>query len=488
MQKFDELIHAARPTVKNSPKLEVKKFNARLAAAKRLRLLKRGTIALLVAALGVTLAIMVQRGILDLIPLTLRYAKDVPALIRQYAGAYGSVIPWPSLIASVVSGAFYWKLVHLPGKKLNANLVRKLYYGGGMLAVLAIALSVFGLQAGNQHAYAEQQNLRRALNQRGHLEVQVDGVTYEANAKTTASDQLIRNQAFIESLRHYDITKIYPDLRNYEGGGFVAEIRSVNPKDGCVFYVERRLEPALGSAIDANAGCLPVYEKRYLNEAMQPVKNPKLKPKQAFYMDWAPYKDNPDKNVIIIVLLSQKADDYIPQSIDQKVIKEGNLPTGSHACGLDDKNTCPDTPYIDVYSDSCGECGSAVVGGGTAQSTNPYSKSIELFGKIKTMSANSLVIETPWKEGWTIKWPYNVIEAFNNNGAKNYDIGGSQLRVEIGDSLVIRLNADQPPQSNTIDLQRILSINLALEPIGANPLNGTYKNPKTDSLGKYRAD
>ncbi len=488
MKKFDELIQAARPAPKQTSQLNVQKFNAKLAMARRIRLLKYATAVILLVALLLTGVSMVQKGFLELVPLTLRYIKEVPALFGQYVSAYGSVIPWPSLAASAVIGAFYWRLVHVQSQKLNARLLRRLYIGGGILATMAIALALFGLQTGNQHAYAEQQKLRRALNQRGHIEVQVDGVTFEANAHTTASDQLIRNQAFMETLRHYDIAKVYPDLMDLSSGGILAEVRSFNPKDDCTFYVERRFEPAIGEVIDANSGCLPQYEKRYLNESMRPIKPPDLKPNQTFYMSWASYKDNPNKSIMIIVLLSQKADDYLPHSIDQKVVKEGDSPTGSHSCGFKSQNTCPDTPYVDVYSDRCGECGSAVVGNGTAPTTAPRSEFLELFGQIKSISADRLVIETPWKEEWTITWPYNVIEAFNQNGAKNYDIGGSPLHIEVVDSLVILASANLSATDRTLELQWVQSINLALEPIGANPLNGTYKNPKTDPIGKYKAE
>jgi len=54
-------------------------------------------------------------------------------------------------------------------------------------------------------------------------------------------------QRYVRTVRKY---------QNMDYAGLMAEVKAVNTKDDCIYYVERRLEPALDKVVGADSCCI----------------------------------------------------------------------------------------------------------------------------------------------------------------------------------------------------------------------------------------
>lgn len=491
MDKFDRQIAMLKPTTKPA-RLDERQFMKKLTRVHRARQIRRALLALMALAATAVIAGALRRNIFEVVTLTFRYFGDLPSMFKEFSQAYTATISWPS-VASLVLLALVAAVLIRARKDITAVHSRRTYQYAAVMGVLALGLGVAGIFGSAAHAHAEQEALKRTLNARGHLEVRVDGNEYELYGKSRASDDSIRNQAAIERIRNFDISKAYPELKNLYRDGFVAEIRAVNTKDDCVFYVERRLEPALNQVTDANSGCLRHdITTYYLSPKLQPTKEPRWKVGQAAYFTYAQKKAFTQPHlgsVGVVILLDGKADDYVAQNNSQKLVPKGQPGTGVHACGVEMEETCPDGGMIDVFINdegrlATGDIGSAV----TSDTLHPQAATNIAFlcGKITALDDRHVALETPSGKKVAIAWPRNYIQDFNTHGAINYPTATGPLVVQPGDHLEVRLYYKTGMDLQKLSVSDIQYIGLAIKTTLPDPLsNETYDKAKAGQVEKY---
>lgn len=477
MDKFDLQIAMLKPST-NPAKLDERQFMKKLSVTRRAIKVRRMLAALMVlAGLAIVWGAM-RRNIWDVFGLTVRYFSEIPTLFSEYAGAYLATISWPSIISLLLLSVL--GIVLYRSRKDATSILSKRVYGPAMaLGVLAFVMGAAGIYMSPSRAAAQQDALRRGLNEQGHLEVQVGGQAYELNAKSSASDASIRSQAFIEELRNFDISRAYPELKDMNHDGFVAEVRAVNDKDDCIYYVERRLEPAMNQVMDANAGCIrkadqfPTY---YLSPQLKPVKAPRWKVGQAAYFSFAQKQEatQPHRDTVgIVILLDGKADEYVAARNEEKVVPKGQPSGGVQACGIAMRETCPQVGYVDIFTNaeghaSSGDSGSSVLG----DSFRPRSGSemTRMFGRIIAMTNQSLQLESTSGTKMTIAWPQNIVQQFNAKGAKNYQLATGPLQVEVGDHLVVDISYGDGMDLQKLQISDVRFMGIALKTGLPDPL------------------
>lgn len=492
MDKFDQQIVMLKAT-KGLAKLDEKQFMNKLIEAQRAKLQRR----ILMGAMGLsalaTIAGTLHRNMLNLLFLTLRYFGELPSTFTEYSHAYATTISWPSMISIVCLVVLSVLLVR--SRDLTVKHSKHAYQYASTLAALAVALGITGLAGSPTQAHANQAILERTLNQHGHLEVRVDGANYELYAKSSASDDSIRSQAFIENLRRFDISKAYSKYQNMDHGGLVAEVRAVNTKDDCIYYVERRLEPTLSTVVDADSGCIRGSNSlSYLDQQLQPLGTPKWKVGQAFYLTHAytkgTSKDTNGSPVGIVILLAGKADQYVAANNNDKLVPKGEPGTGVESCGANQQDLCPQTASIDIFTNAKGKVARGEIGSSVADgSLQPQSGSTEteFFAKIVADDDQSLQLVTDSGKQLTIHWSQNVIAEFNGQGARNYQTAAGILQVSPGDHLIIRIAYVGNMDLQNLSLSDIYSISVALKPVQPDPLSGqTYSKDKAmQQIQKY---
>lgn len=491
MDKFDHQIAMLKPALKPA-KLDERQFMLKLTAVKRMQRQRRASTLLLALTAASILLGMFIRDIMEVVTLTLRYITDLPALFTAFSRAYIATISWPSVIAILLSIAIITVLFRRR-KALPTLHDRKIFNYAPLVGAIALVFSFIGLFGGSNHALAQQEALRRSLNERGHLEVRVNNKDFELYSKSEASDASIRNQATIEQLRSFDVSKAYPDLKNLNRDGFVTEIREIRSKDDCVFYVERRLEPALNKVMDANSGCIndarqPIY---YLSAALKPIGAPKWKVGQAAYFSNAKKQDGGPRDIVgVVILLDGKADDYVARQTSEKIVPEGQQGAGTQSCGIDFQDVCPEVGGIDVLMNDdhhlTGEIGSAV----TSDLLRPRAGTqiAPLFGKITALNSSQLQLELINGKRLTVTWPRNYIADFNAAGAKYYRMTDGPLKIGTGDYLTIEAYYKDGMDLQQLSISDIRRIVLALKTTSPDPLSGeTYDKAKAmEKTEKYR--
>jgi hypothetical protein len=491
MDNFDKQITLLKPTTFPA-QLDERQFMKNLTEAKRVMRMRRlFMLTIGVAALAVIIGAF-RRDILELITLTIRYFGELPSLLSEYAVAYGASISWPGMLATGLIATLAVVLMQARGD-ITASHSRRTYRYATALSVLALTLGVAGLFMSSGHASAQQDALKRRLNERGHLEVQVDGADYELNSKGAASDDSIRKQALIERLHTLDISKVYPDLKNARSSGIVAEARAINTEDDCIFYVERRLEPVLNKMTDGNSSCIRSEDQtRYLTADLQPSKAPKWMRGQTFYITSASKQNarNPtDGFVSIIVLLDGKADSYIAQVNNQKLVPKGQPGTGSQLCGINNEDQCPQIGSVDLFINREGGSASnersessAIVG--TSYRPQTEGSEILFFGKITALTDKQLSVQTSSSRKLVINWPENVIEKFNQTNARNYETTSGPLQVAVGDSLQLFVAYNEGMDTEQLQLSDVYRMDVALKTTLPNPLEAKAY-VKDTSITKY---
>jgi hypothetical protein len=491
MDRFDLQIAKLKPTHKTA-QLNKRQFMKKLQAARHARRLQRLIMGLMGLALTLVVAGALRRDILDMVSLTVRYAGELPSMFSAYASAYAATISWPSVAALALLALLGITLVRI---RQNLGAYSKRAYIMAMIcSVLALGLGATGLLSSSAQAAARQEALKRSLNERGHLEVQVSGKDYELYGQSQATDDSIRHQAFIEELRAFDISKAYPEFTNMNRDGFVVEVRAVNTKDDCIFYVERRLEPVLNKVVDANSGCiasnLPVH---YLSPQLKPAKAPKWKTGQALYLTNALRKgaptNSPAGHLGIAVILEGKADYYVAGSNSQKLVPKGQPGTGVQSCGIDLQDTCPQVGLIDVFTNAEGRLASGEIGSsvpGDSLRPRPDSQPANLFGKITAMDDRKLEMQLLSGQKLAVSWPGNVIETFNARGAKNYPTTSGTLRIQPGDHLQVHIYYTHGIDLEKLSIADVSRIDLAIKTTLPDALKDeAYSKDKAGLIEKY---
>jgi hypothetical protein len=491
MDKFDQQIAMLQPTAKPA-RLDERQFMKKLETARRAQQLRRALLAVIVLAAVLVAAGALRRNLFEIVSLTVRYLGDLPHMFGEYTGAYTASVSWPGVGALLLLAGLGTLLIRSRGQLPAVPARRTLRMITGV-AVLALALGIAGLFGSPAHADAQAEALKRKLNERGHLEVQVDGNDYELYRKSSASDDSIRNQALIANIRAFDIAKAYPELKEMRSDGFISEIRAVNTDDDCIYYVERRLEPALNKVLDANSGCVrnddPIF---YLDKNLKPIKAPNWKKGQAAYMSSAKrteknsYGVNPF--VGIIVLLDGKADDYVARSNSEKLVPKGQPGTGTNKCGIDLADTCPEAGSVDVYMNAVSYIASSDSSAITDDTLAPRdgTEMVEVFGKITALNDNRVQIITSSGREVGINWYRNVIEEFNTQSGPNYKTTEGPLRVEAGDSISIRFYYKDGMDTKGLALSDVTFINVAIKTTLPDPLQDEkYSKEKASLIEKY---
>ncbi len=492
MDKFDLQITMLKPK-DPSVHLDERLFMKKITQVRRARQIRRALMALMAFAALVMLAGALRRNVFEVLTLTFRYFRELPTLFGEFFHAYTATISWPSMLAFVLLVAVGVMLVRAR-KDIAAIHSKRTYRLAAMASVFALGLGIAGLFGSSSPAYAQQEVLRRSLNARGHLEVRVGDKDYEVYGKTNATDESLRKQAIIEQIRSFDISQAYPELKNLSRDGFVAEIRAVNPKDDCVFYTERRLEPALNVVLDANAGCIRSDQKvYYLDSQLKPVAKPMWNVGQATYFSNAQNKDSSPsyKGMVgIVILLDGKADEYIARSNSEKLIPKGQPGTGVTSCGIDLQEVCPETGGVDVFTNAeghmaYGEIGSSVPG--NSLKPRPDTVMQRMFGKITVLTDQKLQITSPSGKTLTVAWPRNYIQEFNNSGAQNYPTTSGPLKIQTGDHLTVTIYYKDGMNLDTLSDSDLFSISLAIKTTMPDALNNeTYDKSKlSDLIEKY---
>lgn len=491
MGKFDLQIAMLKPT-KGPARLDETQFMKKLNQVKRARHMQRLVLVLMAMAGLAIIAGALRRDILDVLSLTLNYFNELPSMSKTYTDAYLATISWPSVVSLALLAGLGTGLVRL--RKNMAVYGRRTYQYAMVVGILALGLGVIGLLGSSAHATAQQETLKRQLNQRGHLEVQVSGKDYELYGQSQATDDSVRYQAFIEELRTFDISKAYPELENMSRDGFVAEIRAVNTKDDCIFYVERRLEPALNQVLDANSGCIrsdmPV---KYLSSQLKPTKAPKWEVGQALYLTNALKKgvpaNSPASFASIAVILEGKADQYIARTNSEKLVPKGQPGTGVQSCGIDRQDVCPNAGSIDVFTNAKGQLASGEIGSSVpGDSLHPQagSEMVNIFGKVTGMDDRSLQLQTLSGKKVAINWPKNYIQEFNTHGANNYPTTTGSLQVQTGDHLEIIFYYKDGMDLQKLSISDVVRINLAIKTTMPDSLqNEPYSKGKAGQIEKY---
>lgn len=495
MDRFDKQI--ARLKLKSTSKfesvrLDEGKFMEKLVMVRRARRMRRVQLALLALAAVALTAGAVRRNIIDVLTLTVRYFADLPSMLTEFLNAYVATVSWPSLLSFALVLTVGIMLIRSRRSALSAANP-SVYQVATAAAALALVLGFAGLFGGTGQAAAQQEILRRTLNERGHLEVSVSGKDYELYGQSDASDESIRNQAFIEEVRQLDISKIYPELSGMQKDGFVAEVRAVNKQDDCVFYVERRLEPALNQKIDANSTCISSDETvYYIDHNLKPAKTPRWKKGQAIYVTYAngPMRNGPPGGMpTVVVLLKGKADSYVPDASSRKLVPKGHSDSNGVSCGIDLKETCPHTSTIDIFTNANGDPELGKVGSsvwGDSLRPRAGSEKQELFGKLVSMDDKFLRLQTVSGRSVIIAWPRNYIEAFNQHGALNYNTATGKLHVEIGDSLRVRIHYKDGMDLEKLSISDVEYIAVATKAEQHDPLSGKpYPSVKSAPIEKY---
>jgi hypothetical protein len=492
MDKFDLQIAALKPT-EGPARLDEKQFMKKLTQIRRSRLVRRALMGLMGIAVLAVVTGAVRRDILDVFSLTFRYFGDLPSMLTEYSQAYVATIAWPSVIAIAFLGVVGGLLIR-SRNDLTAVRSRRTYHYAAAVAVLAVALGITGMLGTSTHAHAEQQSLKRTLNERGHLEVQVGGKDYELYAQSQASDKSINNQATIAAIRTFDISKAYPELQNMYRDGFVAEVRAVNTDDDCIFYVERRLEPALNKVVDANAACIHSGDPvAYLDPQLHATKAPQWKIGQTMYITGAKSKDA-SKGAFggytsVVVLLDGTADQYIARNNGEQLVPKGQPAGGVYSCGINNEETCPRGGSIDVFTNAEGQMADGEIGSsvpGNSLQPRPGSNRAFLFGKIIAMDDKALHAETPSGKKLVITWPHNIIEEFNAAGATTYKTTTGALHIQPGDYLMLHIHYQEGMSLEKLLLSDVSRIDLAIKTSLPDPLKGeTYSKGKADFIEKY---
>jgi hypothetical protein len=492
MDKFDLQIAMLKPTQKGPAQLDTTQFMKQLDKAKRTRNARRLTWTLMALAAFMVIGGSLSRDIIDIVSLTIRYFNELPSMLSAYANAYLAAISWPGVISAALLIGLTIALLRRRANPITYS--KRTYQYITVVGAMALVFGVAGLLASPAHATAQQEALKRQLNERGHLEVQVAGRGYELNGRSQASDSSIRAQALIEELRTFDISKAYPDLSNMNRDGFVVEIRAINQKDDCIYYVERRLEPALNSVMDANSGCinsnLPV---RYLSSQLRPVDAPQWKMGQALYLSSARKKDSPVNSVAghvgIAVVLEGKADQYIARSNSEKLVPKGQPGTGVQSCGIEREDVCPDVGLIDVFTNDEGRMASGEIGSsvpGDSLRPQPGASMVNVFGKIIAMDDRALQLQTVSGKRVTIAWPRNYIQDFNKQGATNYPTPTGPLVIQAGDHLDIMFYYKEGMDLQKLAISDVARINLAIKTTMPDALEDEpYSKEKAAWIEKY---
>ncbi|HJQ08494.1 MAG TPA: hypothetical protein VJ836_03355 [Candidatus Saccharimonadales bacterium] len=492
MDKFDLQIAVLKPTKKGPARLDATQFMKKLDRVKRARQMQQLVLALIAMTVLVIIAGAVRRDILDVLSLTINYFNELPSMLKAYSDAYLATVPLPSVISVALLAGLGIGLMRL--RKSMAAYSKRTYQYATAVGVLALGLGIVGLLSSPAHAVAQQEALRRQLNQRGHLEVEVSGKDYELYGQSQATDDSIRYQALIEELRILNISKAYPELTNMNRDGFVVEIRAVNTKDGCIYYVERRLEPALNQVLDANSGCIrsdtPVY---YVSSQLKPTKMPKWEVGQALYLTSARKKDAPANSPAghagIAIILEGKADQYIARSNGEKLVPKGQPGTGVQSCGIDRQEVCPNVGLVDVFTNAEGQLASGEIGSSVpGDSLRPRAGTgmVNVFGKITSMDDHSLRLQTLSGKKVAIAWPRNYIKEFNAQGAANYPTATGPLYIQTGDHLEIIFYYKDAMDLQRLSISDVVRINLAIKTTLPDSLqNEPYSKEKAGQIEKY---
>lgn len=497
MDKFDVQITLLKPP-KGPAKLDEKQFMKKLNKARRTQQTRRLLLALTGVAAVLIITGALRRNIIDLIDLTLRYFTELPSLFSEYSSAYAATISWPSVVSIMLLTAL-GGLLFSARKDITAIRSHRTYRYAAAISVLAIGLALTGLLSSPNHANAQQDALKRGLNERGHLEVQVNGKSYELNAQSSASEASIRNQAFIEEVRNLDISKIYPDLKDMNISGFVIEVREVKP-DGCIMYAERRLDPTLNSVVDADTGCISDFqplahlkqELYYLNQNLQPIPAPTWEVGQALYLTSAT-NTKTGYFAPIVVTLQGKADSYVAASRTEKVIPKGQPSTGIYKCGINRKDTCPHTGVVSVFfntraDETIGNTRNAIVDR-SFEPRREMGKETNFFGKIIAMDDQALQLETLNGQKIRVAWTRNIIEEFNRTSARHHPTNTGPLVIRPGDNLILRILY---PRTGDLNLEQltvkndVTFIGLATQLDAPDPLkNDPYPKDNNGLIEKY---
>lgn len=492
MDKFDLQIAMLKPTKKSPARLDEIQFMKKLQQVKRFRMIQRQILTLMAIAGLAIIVGAIRRDILEVFSLTFNYFNELPSMLKIYADAYLATISLASMVSLVLLTGL--GAVLMRSRKNMAAYSKRTYQYAAVVGVLALGLGIAGLFSSPSHAAAQQETLKRQLNERGHLEVQVSGRDYELYGQSQATDDSIRYQAFIEELRMFNISQAYPELENMNRDGFVAEIRAVNANDDCIFYVERRLEPALNQVLDANSGCIrsdmPVV---YLSPQLKPTKAPTWKAGNALYLTNARKKGSPTNSVTghvgIVVVLEGKADQYIARNNSEKLVPKGQPGTGVQSCGIDLQEVCPAVGSIDVFTNAEGQLATGEIGSsvpGDSLSPRPGSDMTTLFGKIIGMDDRSLQLQTLSGKKVTVAWPRNYINEFNRNAARNYPTATGPLTIQTGDHLEILFYYKDGMDLQELLISDISRINLAIKTTLPDSLqNETYSKEKAGQIEKY---
>jgi hypothetical protein len=464
MDKFDLQIAMLRPT----------KGPATKARRLLMTLMALATLVIVVGAL--------RRDLLGVLGLTFRYLGEIPSMFTEYSQAYTATISWPSVIAICLLAALGILLARSRKDITGAHSKRTFRYAG-VIAVLALVLGFTGLAGSSTHAHAQQQLLRRTLNERGHLEVQVDGKDYELNGSSQASDASIRNQALIQEIRGFNITTAYPELENMNTQGFVVQVRAVNKSDDCVFYVERRLEPALNKVIDANSGCIRHPDHSYyLNQDLKPISAPDWQKGQTMYMIYAHFKDpskDPYAVASVIFLLDGNADDYVAVSNSEKLVPKGQSGE-TERCGIHMQEICPKVGFTDVFTNPKQRRPAGKKG--DAQQADDGTSLVQFFGTITHIDDQQLQLDTPSGSHLTITWPENYIAKFNASEAAGSST--QPLHITEGDHLVLMVYYKDGADATHFSTSDVAIIGLAIKSLLPDPLsNQPYV--KTGNIEKY---
>lgn len=492
MDKFELRIAMLKPKHKPA-KLNEKQFMKKLQQVQRARRVRRMLLALMLLAAGAVIAGALRRNMSEVVSLTFRYFGELPSMFGEFFRAYTATISWPSILSLALLIVVSFVLIRAR-KDITASHSRRTYQYAAMMGVLALAFGIAGIFGSSAQANAQQEALKRTLNARGHLEVRVGGSDYELYGKSQASDDSIRNQATIEQIRSFDISKAYPELKNMNRDGFVAEIRAVNTKDDCIFYAERRLEPALNQVMDSNSGCIrstqPVY---YISSELRPIKAPKWAVGQAAYFSYAQKKDvtDPHRGIVgVVILLDGKADQYVARSNSEKVVPKGQPGTGVQSCGIDLQDICPNTGMIDVFTNAEGRMASGEIGSsvpGDSLRPRPGTSLVGMFGKIVALDNRQLQLETTSGKKLAISWPRNYIQDFNTEGAANYPTTTGPLKIQLGDYLSVRFYYKDGMNLQELSISEVQYIGLAIKSILPDPLsNESYNKSKASQIEKYR--
>lgn len=472
MDKFDKRIAMQKPAYSPAT-LDERQFMKKLQTVRQTRRIRRAlTIATALAVMLVTAGAL-RRDIFALAPLTFRYAGDIPALFGAYTRAYLAAISWPGILS--IAGLVGVGATLVQSRRNLAAIRTPIYRIAPFIAAFALLFSVAGVFSSPSQAHAEQEALRRQLNARGHLEVQVAGKDYELNGSSKASDASIRNQATIQEIRGFDISKAYPQLENMDLQGYVTEVRNVNQNDDCIFYVERRLEPALNKVIDANTGCIRSGGNTYyLTQDFKPTSAPTWHKGQAMYMAYAHVKDAPGKFAMVVFLLPGNANDYVAIHNSEKLVPKGQ--TGeTERCGIHMEETCPKTGLLDVFTNAQGHMASGEIGSsvpGDSLKIPAGASMVQLFGTIVHMDNQLLQLETPSGAHITITWPKNYIEEFNATGAGHYPTASGSLQIAEGDHLFVLAYYKDGMSKTQFSISDVQSINLAIKSFLPDPLSG----------------